>query len=168
MTQPYGQPAIGRRRLGLMALSLCLGGAATPSRGHDFRAGSVVIDHPYAVPSATGATTGAAYLRGLRNRGDEPDRLLGASTTAAARVELHQMTMDGDVMRMRQVDAIDLPPRAEVSLRHGGRYHLMLVDLKRPLKDGDRFDLTLRFERAGSRTVQVWVQTPRDMKPHQH
>ena len=71
-------------------------------------------------------------------------------------------------MRMRELPSIELPPHAEVPMRHGGGYHLMLVDLKQPLKDGDRIELTLRFERAGSRTVQVWVQTPRDMDAHRH
>lgn len=135
---------------------------------HGFRIGDLEIDHPYAVPSIAGAPNGAAYLRGIRNAGDRPDRLLGAATAVATRVELHRMVMDGDVMRMRAVDAIPLPPRATTSLRHGGEYHLMLMDLKQPLKDGDRFDLTLRFERAGERTVKVWVQTPRDATGHRH
>jgi copper(I)-binding protein len=142
---------------------------ATPAAiAHGFRIGDLEIDHPYAVPSIAGAPNGAAYLRGIRNAGDRPDRLLGAATTVATRVELHRMVLDGDVMRMRAVDAVPLPPRAMTSLRHGGEYHLMLIDLKQPLKDGDRFDLTLRFERAGERAVKVWVQTPRDTTGHRH
>jgi copper(I)-binding protein len=74
-------------------------------------------------------------------------------------------------MRMREVPAIDLPPKTVIELRHGGSYHLMLMDLKQPLKDGDRFDMTLNFERAGKQTVKVWVQQPRDLSTgstHQH
>ena len=102
-----------------------------------------------------------AYLKGIRNRGEQADRLVGASTPVAARVELHRMTLDNGVMRMREVAFIELPPKSDTPLRHGGACHLMLIDLKRPLKDGERFDLTLQFERAGARTVQVWVQSPR-------
>jgi copper(I)-binding protein len=66
------------------------------------------------------------------------------------------------VMRMREVPGIDLPPGETTSLRHSGEYHLMLMNLKQPLKDGDRFEMILNFERAGTQTVKVWVQTPRD------
>ena len=64
-------------------------------------------------------------------------------------------------MRMRAIDGIALPPGTEVRLRHGGEHHLMLLGLKQPLLVGDRFPLTLRFERAGEREVMVWVQQPR-------
>ena len=93
-------------------------------------------------------------------RGDEPDRLIGGSTDRAGRVEIHETVMDGDIARMREVDAIALPAQSKTPLRHGQRYHLMLVDLKQPLVDGERFDLTLRFERNGVTTVKVWVQRP--------
>ncbi len=129
---------------------------------HGTHAGDLLLEHPYAVPSLQGSANGAAYLRGIRNSGSQPDRLIGASTPVAERVELHQMTLDAGVMRMRAIPAIELPAGAEVPLRHGGTYHLMLLNLKRPLVDGDRFDLTLDFERAGRQTVKVWVQTPRD------
>ncbi len=136
-----------------------LAGTAT---AHDFKLGPLRIDHPYATPTPVAAKTGAAYLRTLRNTGDQPDRLLGAATPAARSVEIHRSVVDAQkVMRMRAVDGIDLPPMAEVRLRHGGEYHLMLIDLKQPLKEGDRFPMTLRFERAGEREVMVWVQQPR-------
>ena len=142
----------------LAALALC---TATAVQAHDFRVGSLVIDHPYATPSLAGTPNGAAYLRGIRNRGNTPDRLLRAHTAAAERVDLHAMATEGNVMRMREVPAIDLPAGQEVQLRHGQRYHLMLVNLRQPLVAGDRFDLTLGFEKAGEITVKVWVQQPR-------
>lgn len=138
---------------------------------HDFKQGDVVMDHPYATPSLAGTTTGAVYFKSIRNKGKTPDRLLSASTAVAARVEIHQMQMDGNVMRMRQVPALELPAQTEVSLRHGGAgtHHLMLLDMAKPLKDGDRFDLELVFEKAGTRRVNVWVQTPRAGAPaHAH
>ncbi len=138
---------------------------------HGVKAGDLRIDHPYAVPSRPGMTTGAVYFRAIKNNGTEPDRLLSARTPVAASVELHRMEMDGDVMRMRAVSAIELPAKTEVRLRHGtpNGHHLMLLGLKAPLKDGDRFPLTLTFQRTGEREVMVWVQTPRDaFKPEAH
>ena len=85
-------------------------------------------------------------------------------------MEIHRSVVDaGNVMRMRAIDGVDLPPRSELRLRHGGEHHLMLIDLKAPLKDGDRLAMTLRFEKAGERAVTVWVQQPRDAAGgHEH
>lgn len=156
-------PLLARRGVlhTMAALALLGASIATPAHAHDFRAGQLVIDHPYATPSLAGTPNGAAYLRGIRNRGTAPDRLVAASTPVAERVELHEMSTEGDVMRMREVPAIDLPAGQEVQLRHGQRYHLMLINLRQPLKVGDRFDLTLKFEKAGETTVKAWVQQPR-------
>jgi len=156
--------------MGLVALALLGAGAA---HAHDFKQGDVLIDHPYATPSLAGTTNGAVYFKSIRNKGKTPDRLLSARTAVAARVEIHHMQMDGNVMRMRQVPALELPAQTEVSLRHGGAgtHHLMLLDMAQPLKDGDRFDLELVFEKAGIRRVNVWVQTPRagsSSSSHQH
>jgi len=156
-----------RKVLCTVALCAAMGAALA----HDFKAGELRIDHPYATPSAPGLKTGAVYFRTLKNPGTQADRLLSATTPAAARVEIHQMRMDGEVMRMRAVPALELPARSEVKLRHGvpNGHHLMLFDLKAPLQDGDRFPITLRFERAGEREVMVWVQTPRRPSPaHVH
>jgi copper(I)-binding protein len=108
-------------------------------------------------------STGAVYFRSLRNTGKGEDRLVSASTPVAARVELHRMQMQGDVMRMAAVPAVALPVGVTVPMKHGSHdgHHLMLFDLKAPLKDGDRFPVTLTFEKAGTVQVQVWVQTPR-------
>jgi copper(I)-binding protein len=147
---------------------------STTARAHDFRIGAIVIDHPYATPSLASSRSGAVYIKLLRNKGDAPDRLLGAQTQAAARVSLHAMQMDGEVMRMREVPAIELPAQSALRMGHAqasgntNGYHLMLEGLKATLKDGDRFDLTLRFEKAGERTVQIWVQTPRGTAAHKH
>jgi len=149
-----------RPRLRALALFWTLAGAGV-ALAHDERVGELTLDHPYATPSLAGSAHGAAYLKGIRNRGEQADRLVGASTPVAARVELHRMTLIEGVMRMREVPFIELPPKGDTPLRHGGEYHLMLIDLKQPLKDGERFDLTLQFERAGTRTVKVWVQAPR-------
>lgn len=148
------------RGLAALVAALPLSAAA-----HDFRAGDVVIDHPYAVPTIPGSTNGAVYFRALRNDGRVADRLIAVTSPAARRVEIHEMRMEGDVMRMRELAALELPPGEAVPVRQGQRYHLMLLDLARPLADGDRFDVTLTFERGGERTVKAWVQQDKRRKP---
>lgn len=152
-------------RLGLFALVGA--GAAVAAQAHGTKAGDLRIEHPYATPTLPGQTTGAVYFRAIENTGAQPDELLAARTTVAATAELHHMEMAGDVMRMRALPTIVLPPQTELRLRHGsgaqpgGSDHIMLRGLKAPLKDGDRFALVLTFKRAGEREVMVWVQTPK-------
>ena len=159
-----------RRILQGRSLSMLAAAAlvSTAAYGHGVNHGDLVLDHPYAVPSLGGVNNGAAYLRGIKNQGAQPERLLSASTPVAERVELHRMTLEEGVMHMRPVQAIELPAQSTTALRHGGPYHLMLIGLKQPLKDGDRFDLTLNFERSGSQSVKVWVQTPRNAAQSEH
>lgn len=155
-------------RIALGAFFICLMSSA--AYAHDFKVGDITIDHPYAIPTVTAQSTGAVYFRYLRNRGVVPDRLVSAQTPVAARVGLHRMQMEGDVMRMREVSAVELPAKSDVRMRHASTdgYHLMLEGLKAPLKDGDSFPLTLRFEKAGERTVQIHVQTPRKGTAQEH
>ncbi len=116
---------------------------------------AVAVTRPYARATAAGQSVGAGYLT-LTNPG-AADRLLSASAPVSQTVELHTMSMDGTVMRMRQVDAIELPAGRTVELKPGG-LHLMLMGLKAPLAAGSQFPLTLRFEKAGEVTVQVKVE----------
>lgn len=136
----------------LLGLALVLVVPA-PAFAHGFSAGSVRIDHPYAVPSES-ADDGRAYFRELHNRGRQPDRLLGATTSRAQRVDL--VNAQGDV-----VQALELPPGERLRLTHRQAAHLRLVGLSEPLRDGDRFLMTLRFEHGGEREVRVDVQQPR-------
>ena len=129
---------------------------------HGANVGDIEIVHPYALPTPPVAKTGAVYFRALRNTGPQPDRLIGASTPAAARVEIHESSIDNaGVMRMREIEFIDLPPRGEVRPRHQGYLHLMLIDLKAPLVDGGRFPVRLKFERNGEVEAMVWVEQPK-------
>lgn len=114
---------------------------------------SVVIEHPWARPTAPRQSVGAAYML-LRSPGG--DRLLGGSSPVAARVELHETRMEGDVMRMRAREVLDLPPGQAVTLAPGG-LHVMLIGLAEPLAAGQRVPLTLRFERGGEQQVEVVV-----------
>src|SRR5437763_15130840 len=122
---------------------LALAIAAIAAHAHSFKVGDIAIGHPHARATAPGQPTGGAYLR-LENHGARPDRLIAASADVSRSVELHQMAMQGDVMRMRQIAAVELPPNQSVRLEPGAT-HLMLVGLKAPLKEGDRFPMTLRF-----------------------
>ena len=137
---------------------------------HSFKAGEIRIDHPYATPTPGGVKNAAVYFRAIKNNGKQADRLLSARSTVAERVEFHHMQMDGQVMRMREVGAIALPSGAGPSFRHGqpNAYHLMLINLKAPLKEGDRFPVWLRFENSGEKEVAVWVQRPKGSSSDHH
>ena len=159
-----------RQALGALLVGVWGGLQAAVAWAHGFKVGGLRIDHPYALPTLAGTTIGAVYFRSLSNVGKTDDRLLQAQTRQAGTVEIHRMTLDAGVMRMRAVDAIELPAGAAVPTRHdqGDGYHLMLRDMMAPLKEGDRFTLRLRFERAGWQDVVVWVQKPRKPAAHNH
>jgi copper(I)-binding protein len=140
----------------LLLLALAGGLAATATVAHDFQLGPLKIDHPWARPTVAGQSTGGGYFS-VNNGGSKPDRLLGASSPAAATVEVHEMRMEGDVMRMREIKALELPAGKLVTLAPGG-LHLMLVGLKAPLKIGDKVPVKLRFEAAGEIEVVLQVE----------
>jgi copper(I)-binding protein len=146
--------------LGLVQL-LVLWMAAFAAAAHGTRAGDLLLDHAYSTPSKTNQTDGAAYLRGIKNSGEQADHLLSASTPVATAVELQSLKKHGNDIHAEAVATIELPPQTTTLIRHTGDFQLLLRGLKQPLKDGDRFDLTLNFARAGAQTVKVWVQTPR-------
>ena len=141
-------------------LPLCVAQWPTAALAHGNRSGDLRLLHPYATPTPGHASTGAVYLVAIDNQGGTAERLLAASTPVAERVELHRLQQDGDVMRMQAVPAIAIPPRARLAMRQGSPdgHHLMLAGLRRPLVVGDRFPLTLQFERSGAVKVEVWVQ----------
>ena len=129
---------------------------------HGATVGDIAIGHPYATPSLPGTSNGAAYLASIENKGAAADRLVRASTPAASRVELHTMAVDAQgVMRMREIDAIALAPKAKVQMKPGSGLHMMLIGLKEPLKEDASFPMTLEFERAGKVEVKVIVGRPK-------
>ena len=136
--------------------ALVLGAAACAAQAQSSQAGAIAIGHPYARATAEGQRNGGGYLS-LDNRGAQADRLTAVRTDAAQAVELHEMAMEGDVMRMRRLDAIEVPAGRTVVLKPGG-LHLMLVGLKAPLKAGARVPLTLTFARAGEVEVVLNVE----------
>jgi len=113
----------------------------------------VKVDQAWARPTAVGQQGGGGYLSLTSVSGD---RLVGGSTPLAQRFELHTMAMKGDVMEMRQVDAIELPAGKTVDLKPGGM-HVMFLGLKQPLDLGSKVPVTLKFERAGEIKVEFDV-----------
>ena len=152
---------------------LALSMASLAAAAHEFKLGPITIGHPYARATASGQSTGGGFLK-LENGGAD-DKLLSASADVAKSVELHSMAMEGDVMRMRQLDGVALPAGKTVELKPGGM-HIMFIGLKAPLKAGDSFPLTLRFQKAGEVTVKMNIEAagapaasmPHDMQHMKH
>ena len=126
---------------------------------------AIVIEDPYARTSRPNAPTGAAFMV-VVNHGDTEDRLIGAASEIAARVELHTHLEDANgVMRMIEVeDGIPVPAGGRAELKRGGD-HVMFMGLTGPLANGDTVEVTLTFEEAGEITVQIPVDL--DRKPDQ-
>lgn len=126
----------------------------------------VSVENPWARPTPPSAKLGAGYLT-VVNSG-AADRLVGAASPAAARVEMHVTLRDGEIMRMREVKAFDLPAKGRLELKPAGA-HLMFVDLKRPFKQGDKVPVTLKFEKAGEVKVDLQVgRQPAPAESHGH
>ncbi|WP_445501259.1 DUF1775 domain-containing protein [Microvirga sp. G4-2] len=119
--------------------------------------GTLTIEQPWSRATPAGAQVGGGYLR-ITNNGKEADRLIGGSFPNASRVEVHEMTMEGDIMRMKQVaGGLEIKPGATVELKPGAG-HLMFMDLKEPLKEGQIVKGTLVFEKAGTVDVEYTVR----------
>lgn len=127
-----------------------------PASAQMTRHGSITVADPWSRATSLRANIGAGYVT-LRNTGARPDRLVSATSPRAARVEIHTMSLDGGIMRMRPLaDGLVVPAGGEASLAPGG-HHIMLIGLTAPLKVGERIPATLRFARAGDVRVQFRV-----------
>jgi copper(I)-binding protein len=122
----------------------------------EYRAKTLRISNAFARATPPGAKVAGAFMS-IENQGKETDRLVSASSPVAGLVEIHEMAMDGGLMKMRAVKGIDLKPGATVELRPGG-YHVMLEDLKQPLKQGEQVPVLLTFEKAGTVEIKVKVE----------
>lgn len=133
-------------------------------QAHIHEKDDIQIRHPWSRATPASAKVGVGFME-IRNRGSQPDRIVGASTPLAGRVEMHVTRREGEVMKMRQVESFEIPARERLELRPAGG-HLMLVDLVRPLKKGERIPMTLRFERAGELLIELEVQELGSRRPH--
>jgi copper(I)-binding protein len=128
-----------------------------PARAEDVKAGDLTITQAWSRATPKGAKIGSGYLT-IENKGSAPDRLVGISADIAGKVEVHEMAMNNGVMTMRPLDkGLTIDPGKTVKLAPGG-YHLMMSDLKSPLKQGDKVPVTLEFEKAGKVQLSLDVQ----------
>jgi periplasmic copper chaperone A len=147
------------------ALVFAWSGAAL---AHSYKLGSLEIGHPWARATPPTAPTGGGFLT-VTNTGTTPDRLISVKSAAAETVQVHEMKMEGNVMRMREISGgLGIAPGATVTLAPGG-LHIMMMGLKAPLKQGDKVPVTLIFEKAGSIDVELAVVAlGASPKEHEH
>jgi periplasmic copper chaperone A len=123
----------------------------------DYKVGDLEIDNPWSRGVPKGAQVAAAYLT-IKNNGQTADRLVGGSTPVAGKFELHEMTMDNGVMRMRPLAAgLEIKPGETVEFKPES-FHIMLMGLKQPIEQGKTFPATLMFEKAGKVDVEFAIQ----------
>ena len=138
--------------------------ANAPPAATETASSSIALTDPWSRETAEGQNAGGAFMT-IANTGTAADRLTGGISPVAGRVEIHTMTMENDVMRMRQLeDGLEVPAGGAVTLKPGS-FHVMLMDLKQPLKAGDKVPLTLTFEGAGTVGTELEVRPAGTMAP---
>jgi copper(I)-binding protein len=136
----------------VLILTLTAGDAVA----EEFKVGSLVVENPWARETPKGATVGGAYLE-IKNNGAVPDRLIGGSVNVAKQFQVHNMTMENGVSKMREVTGgLEIKPGATVKLEPGSS-HVMLVGLTQPLRAGEKVHGTLKFEHAGTIDIEYPV-----------
>ena len=149
------------RSVFVFAITLLLAAAA---QAHQISVGQLVINHPWARPTASGMPTGVAYLS-ITNHGARADTLIAAHSPVAARVEFHRTSLEGGMAKMRPTGSLVIGPGETLTAAPGG-LHLMLVDLEAPLVEGAMVPLVLTFKVAGEVTVQLHVEQREETAPH--
>ena len=133
-----------------LGLAACTAGSSGPQ---------ISVEDAWARPVPAAGGNGAVFMR-LVNAGDEADQLVGGESPVAGTVEVHKTTMEEGVMKMEHIPGLEVPPKGEVLLKPGD-YHVMLIDVGKPLVPGDTLPITLRFEKSGEMEMDVEV---REMK----
>lgn len=140
----------------MATIVLALAAASFSASAHDYKLGSLTIDHPWARATPPAAKVGGGYVT-IVNGGDKTDRLVSASADFAGKVEIHEMKMDGGTMVMRPLaNGIEIPAGGTVELKPGG-LHIMFMALKEPLREGESRKATLTFENAGTIEVEFAI-----------
>ncbi|MFN3260485.1 MAG: copper chaperone PCu(A)C [Pikeienuella sp.] len=148
------------------AALLSLAGAASAHGDHEHgEKGHIHAVYPFAYASAPGAKAGGAYVS-VENAGPA-DRLVAARADISERVEIHEHRMEDGVMKMREVEAIDLPEGGAIEMKPGG-YHVMFMGLKAPLEAGGTIPVTLVFESGAELAVEVPVIERGEKPAHGH
>ncbi|WP_420408620.1 copper chaperone PCu(A)C [Hoeflea sp.] len=141
----------------LILAAAFLGISATASLAQDYKIGALEIGHPYARATPPNAPVSGGYMT-IRNTSDAADRLIAGEAGFADRVEIHEMSMENDVMKMRELaDGLEIPAGGEVELKPGG-YHIMFIGLDGQMAEGETRTVTLTFENAGSIDVDFSVE----------
>jgi periplasmic copper chaperone A len=131
--------------------------AASQATMQELTVGALKITGAWAKAMLPGQPVGGGYLT-IENTGAEPDRLVSARASVTPDLQIHEMKMEGDVMKMRALpDGLDIPAGGKVELKPGG-YHLMFMEVKTPFKQGDLLKVTLKFEKAGEVEVALPVE----------
>jgi len=145
------------RTLSKLAFAALVLGFVTPALAQATGNTSITVEQPWARATPGGAKTGAVYMT-LDNKSGTADRLTGASSDVADKLQIHEMKVENGVMKMREIaGGLSIPASGSVVLKPGS-YHVMLIGLKKPLTVGEKFPLTLTFEKAGNISVTVPVQ----------
>ena len=145
------------RTLSKLALAALVISFFTPALAQGTSNTSITVEQPWARATPGGAKTGAVYMT-LDNKSGTADRLTGASSDVAEKLQIHEMKVENGVMKMREIaGGLPIPANGSVVLKPG-TYHVMLIGLKKPLTAGEKFPLTLTFEKAGNISVTVPVQ----------
>lgn len=149
-----------------LALALALVAAPVVANAHEFGGAKdgVTIRHPWARATPSGAKVGVVFFE-MKAAASRGDRLIGGKTKTAERVEIHAHVMEKGVAKMRPVKGLEIPAGRSVVLQPSG-YHLMLVGLTSPLKEGDTLDVTLVFERSGEVKLEASIEPIGAMGPH--
>lgn len=129
---------------------------ASPAWAHEEKSEHLTISHPWSRATAPSQKVGAVFMK-ISTNAETEDRLIGAESPDAETVEIHGHTMDGDVMRMRPVEGVDIPATGEAILAPGG-FHIMLIGLKAPLFEETVIPLTLIFEKAGKVEIEAVIE----------
>jgi hypothetical protein len=144
-------------RFTLFVAAACAALAVSPAFAHDYTVGSLKIGHPWARATPKGASVGGGYLT-ITNTGTTPDRLIGGTTDVAKSIQVHEMTMDNGIMKMRELPGgLEIKPGQTVKLDPTG-YHIMFVGLDKPLMKDQHVDATLEFAKAGKVKVYFLVE----------
>lgn len=131
--------------------------ASSLAGAQEYKLKDLTISEPYARATMPQQQAGGAFVT-IENKGKEADKLVGASSPVAKSVELHTMALEDNVMRMREVPNIEVKPSSTLVMKPGEGYHLMLMGLQQPLKAGDKFPITLTFEKSGKTEVTAVVR----------
>ena len=140
---------------------------AASAFAQDANVGSISIVHPWARATPGAVKNSAAFMM-FDNKG-AADKLIGVSGDVAREIQIHSMITEAGVMKMREIKSLDIPANGKAELKPGG-FHVMLIGLKDGLKEGEKFPLKLKIEKAGEVTVQVTAEKPgaHDHAEHKH